>query len=237
VDATTITTDSTAPAPFSGLKRRFYRVIAADPASHFKSYTAVQSQNPQSRRDSQRHYATTSFAELAALPVRDLASPDGAHLFLWTSGPFLPQAFKLIGAWGFEYSSIAFVWVKTYRGWDGHSPLYEFRTVGLRKSDFPIGLGLTTRSQCEIVLLARRGNCRRRCKKVRQLILAARRQHSRKPNRFYTSVEQYAQGPYADLFARERRPGWDCWGWEVDKFTTAPEREQNERKGQMELPL
>jgi len=201
-----------APAPFVGLWRRHYAAIAADPASHFSSYTAIQSQNPRSRRDNERHYKTMAFGELAALPVRELAAPEGCHLFLWTSGPFLPQALRLIEAWGFRYSTRCFTWLKTKRGWDGISPLKE--------SDFPIGLGLTTRAQSETVLLARRGNCRRLRKDVRELILAPRREHSRKPDTFYTRVEQYCVGPFADLFARERRPGWDCWGDEVDRFDT-----------------
>src|SRR5215831_15317527 len=82
----------TAPPPFIGLRRAYYGAIVVDPASRFSSYTSIQSQNPQSRRDNERHYKTMSFAELAALPVKDLAAPTGCHLFIWTSGPFLPQA-------------------------------------------------------------------------------------------------------------------------------------------------
>jgi len=54
---------------------------------------------------------------------------------------------------------------------------------------------------------------------VRELILAPRREHSRKPDEFYRRVEQYCEGPFADLFAREQRPGWDVWGDEVGRFT------------------
>jgi N6-adenosine-specific RNA methylase IME4 len=198
------------PAPFVHLQRARYGAIAVDPASHFSSYTAVQSTNPSSRRDNERHYKTMSFADLAALPIKDLAAPNGCHLFVWTSGPFLPQALRLIEAWGFKYSTRCFTWLKTKRSWDGESPLAE--------SDFPVGLGLTVRHQTEIVLLARRGNCRRQRKDVRELILAPRREHSRKPDEFYRRVEQYCSGPYVDLFARERRPGWHVWGDEVDCF-------------------
>jgi N6-adenosine-specific RNA methylase IME4 len=202
-----------APAPFVGLRRSYYGAIAVDPASHFSSYTAIQSQNPGSRRDNERHYRTMSFDELAALPIKELAAPTGCHLFGWTSGPFLPQMLKLIEIWEFKYSTCAFTWLKTKRSWDGHSPLLE--------SDFPIGLGLTVRHQTEIVLLARRGNCRRNAKDVRELILAPRREHSRKPDEFYRRIEAYCDGPYADLFARERRSGWDTWGDEVGRFNEA----------------
>jgi len=205
VDAVTTNTTGSEVAlaasdPFVGLRRGYYGVIAADPASHFSSYTAIQSQNPSSRRDNERHYRTMSVDELAALPVKTLAAPTGCHLFVWTSGPFLPQALRLIDAWGFKYSTRAFTWLKTKRGWDGVSPLSE--------SDFPVGLGLTVRHQTELVLLARRGNCRRNRKDVRELILAPRREHSRKPDEFYRRVEAYCDGPFIDLFARERRPNW-----------------------------
>ena len=64
-----------APAPFVGLRRAYYGAIAVDPASHFSSYTAIQSQNWSSRRDNERHYRTMSFDELAALPIKQLAAP------------------------------------------------------------------------------------------------------------------------------------------------------------------
>jgi len=200
-----------APAPFfEGLHSRYYGAIAVDPPSRFRSYTAVQSQNPSSRRDNEHHYATMPFAELAALPVASLASPAGCHLFIWTSGPFLEQALTLIDVWGFKFSTRAFTWVKTKRDWKSGDTLTE--------SDFHVGLGLTVRHQTEIVLLARRGNCRRKAKDIRELIIAPRREHSRKPDEFFHRIERYCSGPYCELFARERRHGWDCWGNEVGKF-------------------
>jgi N6-adenosine-specific RNA methylase IME4 len=68
------------------------------------------------------------------------------------------------------------------------------------------------------VLLARRGNCRRVTKDVRELIIAPRREHSRKPDEFFRRVERYCVGPYLDLFSRTDREGWACWGEEAGKF-------------------
>ena len=45
------------------------------------------------------------------MPVADLAAPDSA-LFLWATFPQLPEALRLIEAWGFNYKSVAFVWLK-----------------------------------------------------------------------------------------------------------------------------
>ena len=85
--------------------------------------------------------------------------------------------------------------------------------------DFAIGLGLTTRHNPEICLLARRGRARRIAKDVRELIIAPAREHSRKPDEAYRRIERYAAGPYLELFARQRRPGWTVWGNETGKFT------------------
>jgi N6-adenosine-specific RNA methylase IME4 len=210
VDAAVTDVGLAAPAPFGGLRRAYYGAIVVDPASKFQSYTAIRSRNPGSVRSNERHYRVMSYGELAALPIRELAAPSGCHLFLWTASAHLEQAIGLVRTWNFKYSAVAFVWLKTRRNWDGKAPL--------RETDFPISLGLTTRHQCELVLLARRGNCRRLRKDVRELILAPRREHSRKPDEFYRRVEAYCEGPFVDLFAREHRPGWSCWGDEANKF-------------------
>jgi N6-adenosine-specific RNA methylase IME4 len=53
---------------------------------------------------------------------------------------------------------------------------------------------------------------------VRQAIIAPRREHSRKPDGIYERIERLVAGPYLELFARQKRPDWDCWGNETDKF-------------------
>ena len=66
------------------------------------------------RGTAERHYPTMSMDELCALPVAELAAPDCA-LFLWATFPQLPEALRLIKAWGFQYKSVAFVWLKKNR--------------------------------------------------------------------------------------------------------------------------
>jgi N6-adenosine-specific RNA methylase IME4 len=205
------------PHIFAGLVRRSYQSIVIDPPTHFKSRTALQMQNWNSRRDVEKHYATMSFDDLAALPLTDLAHPDGCHLFLWTSGPHLPRACALIERWGFKYSTRAFTWVKLRRS------LAPDQFFLIPKSDLHVGLGLTVRHQTEIVLLGRRGNARRNAKDVREVIFAPVREHSRKPDEFYARVERYCDGSHLDLFARERRPGWDAWGNQIEFFKEHPD--------------
>jgi N6-adenosine-specific RNA methylase IME4 len=148
-------------------------------------------------------YARMSLAEIAALPVGELAAPDCA-LFLWAIDPMLPQALKVIEAWGFAYKTVAFTWVKASAS-----------------GGYPIGCGYWTRANPEMCLLATRGHPKRLARNVPQLLVAPRRQHSRKPDEARTRIERLVGGPYLELFARERAPGWDAWGDEVGLFDSS----------------
>ena len=55
-----------------------------------------------------------SIDELCALPVETLAEKD-CLLFLWATFPQLPEALRLIRAWGFTFKTVAFVWLKQNR--------------------------------------------------------------------------------------------------------------------------
>jgi N6-adenosine-specific RNA methylase IME4 len=83
-------------------------------------------------------------------------------------------------------------------------------------------MGMTTRKGAEICLLGKRGNPRIRAHDVRELIVAPRREHSQKPDEQYERIERLVDGPYAELFARQRRPGWISLGDEIDKFSGFP---------------
>jgi N6-adenosine-specific RNA methylase IME4 len=211
------------------LPRKHFGVILADPPWHFRARTALQVGNWTSRRDVEKHYAVMSNEDIAALPVKEIAAPD-AHLFLWTTGPCLRQAFDVIEAWGFRYSAVGFTWVKLRRSYDAR----QLRLVPIIDCDLHVGLGLTTRKNVEFCLLARRGNARRIAKDVREVILSPVREHSRKPDEVFGRIENYCAGPYLELFARQSRPGWTSWGNEVTKFDQGERRngnhEERERK-------
>lgn len=204
--------------PFGNLDRGAYGVIVADPPWHFRARTALQMSNWTSRRDAEKHYAVMGVDDIAALPVKQLAARD-AHLFLWTTGPCLRQSFEVIEAWGFRYSAVAFTWVKMKRSFNPA----QLRVLPTAEHDLHVGLGLTTRKNAEFCLLARRGNCKRASKSVREIIMAPVREHSRKPDAARDRIEEYV-GPgirIAELFAREPRAGWDSWGNETHKFGVA----------------
>lgn len=196
---------------FDDLPRNHFGCILADPPWYFRTRTTAVSD-----RDPQQHYPVMGKDDILAMPVRELAAGD-AHLFMWVTGPCLPQAFAVMEAWGFRYSGMAFTWVKLKRSIDTR----QLRLVTSAESDLHVGLGFTTRKNAEFCLLGRRGNAHRNAKDVREIILSPVRQHSRKPDEQYERIERYCDGPYLELFARTSRPGWTAWGNETDKFEAA----------------
>lgn len=191
-----------------------WRCIVADPATDFSA----------GKKSRPTHYERMSDHAIAALPVRAVAAPD-AWLFLWATSPKLyrPKGSKtqltpqeIAEAWGFRYSGRAFVWLKLHRRfgrggapiWFGHDAIHK-------------GMGYTTRKTAEDVLLFRRGRPPRASKSVEEVILAALREHSRKPEAFYERVEAYCAGPRLELFARQNRPGWTVWGDQTTHFDGA----------------
>lgn len=171
-----------------------YGAILADPPWQFR----VWAESEKAHGAASAHYPTMSPTEIAQMPVRDLAARNCA-LFLWVTYPNLPEGLKVMAAWGFEFKTVAFTWVKL-------NP----------KSKTPfMGLGHWTRANAEICLLGTRGQVRRKAKDVPQLIISPRREHSRKPDEQYERIMRLVDGPYMELFARHRWPGWDAWGLEV----------------------
>lgn len=191
---------------FGDLERGKYGAILADPPWRFEVWSG---ETDLKARDSTIHYATMSADLIEALPVCELALPD-CVLFIWITWPTLLQALSLIEAWGFTYKTCAFSWMKAHAG-----QIDMFRD----DLDASVGMGYWTRANSEACLLATRGKPKRLNADVRQGIIAPRREHSRKPDGIHARIERLVAGPYCELFARERRPRWDAWGNEVNKFT------------------
>jgi N6-adenosine-specific RNA methylase IME4 len=198
--------------PFAGLPRGHYRAILADPPWGFQCWDGKDKRV--ASRGSVTPYSTMGMSDIAALPVSELAADDCA-LFMWVVWPTLPEAIDVLRAWGFEYKTCAFSWLKAD----------PYRLFALEE-DVYMGLGYWTRANSEVCLLGTRGKPKRRDAGVRQGIVAPRREHSRKPDCVHARIERLVSGPYLELFARQRRPGWDCWGNETDKFTPTPEWEE-----------
>lgn len=147
--------------------------------------------------------------QISDLPVADIAAPDCA-LFLWATDPLLPEALDLIQNWGFTYKTVAFVWAKLNKN---AAPTFW------TESDFFTGMGYWSRANSELCLLATKGKPKRKSASVRRLVIAPRREHSRKPDTVpQRIVNLMGDVPRIELFARTSRPGWSTWGDESEKF-------------------
>jgi N6-adenosine-specific RNA methylase IME4 len=202
------------------LKHRHYRVIVADPPWRFLTFSpkgrdrcpdAPMTRNESRQNKPERHYATMALEDIMALPAGSLAADD-CVLFLWAVDAMLPQALAVGQAWGFTFKTVAFYWAKLRREGSTRHLLHDEPAHKL----FPMGTGYWTRSNPEQCLLFTRGRPRRLSAGVRKLIISPRREHSRKPDETLARVEALASGPYCELFARRARPGWDCWGNELE---------------------
>ena len=79
-------------------------------------------------------------------------------------------------------------------------------------------IGSWTRSNPEMCLLATMGKPKRLSAAVRQLIVAPRREHSRKPDEVYERIEHLVGGPYLEMYSRTDRTGWDAMGNQTGRW-------------------
>ena len=177
-----------------------FRTIYADPPWKFRTYS-----DKGMKKHAQQHYDCMTSAEIAALPVADLAAKD-CLLWLWGTWPMLPMALDVMDAWGFEYRTGG-SWFKRTKNW---------------KEAF--GTGYLFRSTCEPFLIGIRGKPPIMNRSVRNAIYsgvtveAQLREHSRKPEQARAKLESMSPGPRVELFAREAAPGWVAWGDEVGVY-------------------
>ena len=198
------------------LPKGHFGAILADPPWAFQTWWSGRSNtlpSPKKKfsypsRATEPSYEVMQEEELNTLSVGDLAADD-CVLFLWTCWPVLAWSLRTLEAWGFEYKTCGFCWVKAHAG-----------QIDMFRDDIDphMTLGYWTRSNSEVCLLGTRGKPKRRDAGVKQAIIEPRRQHSRKPDCVHERIERLVAGPYLELFARQTRPGWTCWGNEVGKF-------------------
>jgi N6-adenosine-specific RNA methylase IME4 len=198
-------------AGIPNLREFGFGAIHADPGWPYITW----SQKGQGRSPS-RHYRVEEIEKIKALPVAAHAARD-CWLFLWCTSPLMPWVEEVMEAWDFTYSGKAFCWAKT-------TPLATVTPLSVKaspgaQSPWHFGMGHTTRANSEDCWLGRRGKPPRLSNRVRELIVSSVREHSRKPDEVYKRIEDYCAGPYLDLFARQRRPGWTVWSDEVGKFS------------------
>jgi len=142
-------------------------------------------------------YPRLALADLKTFPLRDLLKPNAAVL-MWVPDSHTPQLFELAGHFGLFYSTKAFCWVKQNEN-----------------GSFPIGLGKTTRPNPEDCFLFWRGEgLPIRDHSIPRLVLAPRREHSRKPDEVRDRIVRLfgSRAKRIELFARDRDPRFTAWG-------------------------
>src|SRR5258706_14425719 len=108
--------------PFEGLPQHHFKVLYADPPWSFAQWS-----HRGEGKGAEQHYQTMKLSDICALPVADIAKPDSA-LFLWVVQPQLPEAMRVLDAWGFKFRTVAFCWVKMPKIWtDDPSQLSMFQ--------------------------------------------------------------------------------------------------------------
>ena len=143
-----------------------------------------------SNRSAEHHYELMPLDRIKAMPVADL-SEDNAHLYLWCPNGLLPEALEVVKAWGFTF----------------RSPIYWIKPR--------LGLGNYIRNASETLLFATRGKAPVKFHAQPNWLFAPQQEHSHKPEEKFAIIERLSDGPYLEMFARRRQPGWDAWGFEA----------------------
>lgn len=177
--------------------KRSYKTIYIDPPWPEKGGGKI-------KRGADRHYELMTLPEIEALPVKDLADPEGCHLYLWVTNNFLEAGLRLVKSWGFEYIT-TITWQKDsqglgqyYRGMTEHCIFAATKKRLPYKYELQLD-GSTKRAQGVT------GFCE------------PKTVHSRRPAMMREMIERVSYGPRIELFAREAFPGWDRWGKEAPR--------------------
>lgn len=171
-----------------------YNIIYADPPWAYKDKALS------GNRGACCKYSVMETADmLNTFPIKRIAADD-CVLFMWVTMPKLNECFELIKAWGFEYKTCAFTWIKKNK-----------------KSDSLFwGMGGWTRANAELCLIATKGKPKRESAGVHSVVLTPIEEHSKKPQEVRERiVELCGDLPRIELFARQQVDGWDSWGNEI----------------------
>jgi len=166
-------------------------VIVIDPPWNIKKLTHKARPN-QIKMD----YNTMSMDEIKSLNISDIAD-DNSWCFLWTTQKYLFEAKKVLEGFGFKYMFLM-TWKKC-AGISEGMPLFGFRW----NSEFVL-VGSKGKKKLWV-----RGN-----PLIKMCFEGINIRHSQKPDEFYNMIEKLGD-KRIDIFARNKRIGWDVWGDEV----------------------
>ena len=166
-----------------------YSVISIDPPWNYEGEKS-------NSYDANGRRVANPYPEMPTEEIKKIDLPllPDAVVLLWTTHKFLPDAFDILKAWGLQYKA-TMVWNKE-----------------------KIGMGAWLRMQCEFCLVGIRGNPFWENTLHRDIITEPRREHSRKPDKFFTIIEEITKGRKLEYFSREKRENWDVFGNDTERF-------------------
>ena len=166
-----------------------YQVIYADPPWDIGSMVLEKWESPLEDK-----YPTMSEEKLKALDIQNISAGNSV-CFMWATLTTLHQALHLLEVWGFKYH-ITLTWDKG-GGWSANG--FHRRT--------------------ELVLVGYKGKLSDVIKQegeyIPTIFTEKKTTHSTKPEILYKLIEERTIGNRIELFARNRREGWDVWGNEI----------------------
>lgn len=211
-----------------------YQVIIGDPAWHFGDRLQMSSV----KRGAAANYATMTTEEIKALPIKEIADPNGCILALWTPSALLLDGLAVMQAWGFNYKS-NYIWVKQKKApfkdllKNIHQSLIDeeeltkrtiknvLNHIGDAAKDqmnnmMGFGMGHTFRQSHEIALIGTNNNgiySKLQNRSQRSVSFATNLKHSMKPDTLHQSLEvMFPDTRKIELFARKPRNGWTTLG-------------------------
>jgi len=141
-------------------------------------------------------YKTMSIEEIKKFPINNFVQKDGCQIYVWTTQKFLPITFDILKGWGFDYF-FTMIWHKNGGFQPFNLPQYN----------------------AEFVLFGSKGSLKfTTTKSFFCAFNANRKEHSRKPDEFYDLVKRVSPEPRIDIFSREKRDGFEQYGYEAGKF-------------------
>ncbi|MES2379706.1 MAG: MT-A70 family methyltransferase [Bacteroidota bacterium] len=189
-----------------------YNVISIDPPwqqkagrkiDSYKKVGGKQIFNTSTNKTLNLPYNTLTVEQIQSVNIGELAADD-CDLYVWVTNAYLPKVFAIIEAWGFRYST-TIVWAKNMFGG---------------------GLGGAFKINTEFLIYAKKGNLKALTThkgtwfNIKRTYVNGYPKHSTKPTFFYELIEKISPGKKLEIFARNTRIGWDCFGNEV--ASTAP---------------
>lgn len=163
-----------------------FAVIYADPPWQYS--------NSGFNESAESQYPTMPTDEICKMAgmVAEWSTPETV-LFMWATNPLLPDALRVMAAWGFTYKT-NMAWIK----------------------DKGRGKGCFLMSKHELVLIGTRENTPHPKERPESCFEAARGPvHNRKPPKAYEIIESMYDGAKLEMFSRSEREGWECHGNEL----------------------